>query len=312
MIRIGLDIMGGDNFPHAPVEGATIWGLEQADDIDLYLIGDLQTIDTEMNKFPSSPLRFHKIHAPEIITMEDHAAKAIVSKPQSSISVGLQMLKDKKLDAFISAGHSGAMLAGSVILLGCIDGVDRPTVAAVFPSAGDTCLVCDAGANTECKPENLVLFARLSSLFFEFVWKKPNPRVALLNIGEEKKKGTPTIVQTHFLLEQQSDINFVGNLQGWDINKSRADIYITDGFTGNILLKYGESMYDLFKDKLPNDPLVEQFNLEAIGGLPFLGVKGNVILGHGVSGPIAFKNMIKGAIDVVKSNLVGKIEEAFK
>lgn len=309
---IGLDVMGGDRCPSAPLEGANLWGLEQKADQQLILLGNKDILNAEISKLDKVLMKYEIVHAPEVITMSDHAAKAIVAKPNSSISMGLQMLKEKKLDAFISAGHSGAMLAGAVILLGCIDGVDRPTVAAIFPGAGDRCLVCDAGANTECKPENLVQFARLTSLFYQFVWKKKNPRIGLLNIGEEKSKGTPSIIQTYHLLENQGDINFVGNLQGWDLNKNKADIYVTDGFTGNILLKYGESMYDIFQPKLPNDPLIEQFNYESVGGLPFLGVRGNVILGHGVSGPVAFKNMIKSAIDVVNSDLVTRIEEAFK
>ena len=312
-MRIGLDIMGGDHYPYAPIEGAFLWSSEQDADTTLVLIGEPNTIESELAKYHLAPsFRFEILPSNQVIEMDDHPAKAILSKVNSSISVGLMALKKGEIDCFISAGHSGAMLAGSVLVLGTVPGVQRPTVSAVFPSKNNPIsLVADVGANTECKPEHLVQFAQLASVFLKETLQIENPRVALLNIGEEKKKGTPLQLQSYSLLEQTPGINFVGNMQGWDIIEGRAEIYVCDGFTGNILLKFGESMYGFFKPKLPNDPDIERFNFEAVGGLPFLGVNGNVILGHGISGPVAFKNMLLQAVRVVRSGLVRKIAETF-
>lgn len=312
-IRIGIDIMGGDHYPHAPVEGVVSWSADHSHDAEVILIGDQAVIETELSRY-SLPdhFRYQIRHTADKVTMND-PSKAVIAKTESSMFVGLQLVKSGDIDVFVSAGHSGAMLTGSVLILGTIAGVDRPTVTAVFPSKGkNITILSDVGANTECKPEHFVQFARLCNVFLKDTLGIEAPRVALLNVGEEKKKGLLLHQTAYQMMEETPDLNFIGNMQGWDIIAGNADIYICDGFTGNILLKYGESMYNYFKPKLPHDPDIERFNYENVGGLPFLGVNGNVILGHGISGPLAFKNMLLQAERVVRSGLVRKIAETFR
>ena len=281
-------------------------------DARVALVGDPAIVRAELDKHPEQE-RLEILPASEIVSMEDHASRAIVQKPDSSIAVGLAALKSGELDAFISAGHTGAMMAGSVITLSCVEGVLRPTVGAFMPAANkqERVLLVDVGANPDAKPDNLAQFGRLASLFLKEVWQMDAPKVGLLNIGEEKSKGNQTALKTYELLEARDDLNFTGNVQGWDIMKGSADIVVCDGFTGNVLLKYAESLYHFMKPRLPKDPAVDKFNFELVGGLPFLGVKGNVIIGHGISGPLAFKNMILRALEIASSNLLNRITTEF-
>lgn len=311
-MRIGLDAMGGDRMPHAPVEGAVAALPELPDEARVVLYGDPEIVAPEIAKHAGGD-RLELVAAAEVVDMDDHASRAIVQKPDSSIAVGLKALKAGEIDAFISAGHTGAVMAGAVITLSCADGVLRPTVGAFMPSANARgwVFMADVGANPDAKPDNLAQFARLASLYLKEVWQIENPSVKLLNIGEEKSKGNQTAIKTYELLEAQDDLNFTGNAQGWDILKGGAEIVVCDGFTGNVLLKYTESLYHFMKPKLEGDPLLEQFDAERVGGLPFLGVKGNVIIGHGISGPKAFKNMILRAVEVARSNLLNRIANVF-
>ena len=310
-MRIGLDVMGGDHYPHAPLAGAVAYSRRTDSDAVLVLIGDAEIIHTELVRMDASPSDFVIVSAPEIISMDEHPSKAVVSKPHSSISVGIRMLREKQIDAFVSAGNTGAMMAGSVLMLGCIGSVQRPTVGTIIPIGDKTSFLCDVGANTDCKPDHLVQFAQLGSMFMREVMQVSNPRVALLNIGEEKKKGSNLVQQAYELLEKQPGINFIGNAQGWDLLRHSADVYVVDGFAGNLLLKFSESLYDFLKPMLPDEPEIEKFNFETIGGLPFLGVSGNVVIGHGISGPTAFDNMIHRAVDLCRSRLLDTFARAF-
>ncbi len=312
-MRIGLDVMGGDFVPQAPIAGvASVLPVLPAD-AQLVLLGDQAVITAELARqgIAIDPSRVQIVHAPSVIGMHEHAAKAFTAKQDSSIAVGIGLVKQGKLDAFISAGNTGAMLVGSVIALGTIEGVLRPTIGAFYPSKSGYAMFCDVGANTDCKPEMLVQFGMLGSVFMREVMHIDNPRVALLNIGEEPTKGNQVAQAAYQLFDAQRDrLNFIGNAEGRDMNRSMADVYVCDGFTGNILLKFGESFYDLMKEKLPHDEHVEEFNFERVGGLPILGVKGNIIVGHGISSPLAFHNMILRAADIVHTQLPAKIERA--
>jgi len=306
-MRIGLDVLGGDFAPKACIEGALMALALLDPQTELVLIGDNAQTESLLQELGSSHT-FQMIHAPDVIGMDEHPAKAFTQKTNSSIVAGMVAAKKGEIDAFISAGNTGAMLVGAVLTLGVVEGLHRPTIGALYPCKGHYSFVCDVGANAECKPEMLLDFAVLGDMFMREVMGVQNPRVALINIGEEKSKGTPLVQQAYQLLEQ-SGLNFVGNAEGRDLNKHFADVYVTDGFTGNVLLKFGESFYDLMKEKISNDAEVEAFNYENIGGTPFLGVKGNILIGHGISSPLAFKQMILRAQEIVRSGICQKIAE---
>jgi phosphate acyltransferase len=311
-MRIGLDIMGGDHYPHAPIAGFASVSPILAPAVEVVLIGDQALIAQELEKQAAAYARYSIVHAPDVITMEDKPAHAIVQKAHSSISRGLAMVKSGEIDCFISAGSTGAVMAGAVIMLGCVEGILRPTVGTFFPNVKGASLVCDVGANLEAKAEHLVQFGILGALFLQCTNRVANPTMGLLNVGEEKKKGTAVLQQAYELFQAQTHFPFVGNMQGWDINSGSADVFVCDGLIGNILLKYGESFYSLLKPRLPHDPLVDGYNFEAVGGLPFLGIKGNVIIGHGISGSTAFHNMILRAVEVLQADLLAQIAKAFK
>jgi glycerol-3-phosphate acyltransferase PlsX len=303
--------MGGDFVPHAPVEGVASVLAHLPADVRLVLIGDEPVLRAELARLKIDPEKVDVVHAPSVIGMHEHAAKAFTAKPDSSIAVGIGMTKKGLLHAFISAGNTGAMMVGSVIALGTIEGVLRPTIGAFYPSNGSYALIADVGANTDCKPEVLVQFGQIGAVFMKEVMGIENPRVALLNIGEEPSKGNQIAQAAHQLfLQQQDRINFVGNAEGRDMNRGVADVYVCDGFTGNILLKFAESFYDYMKEKLPNDHEIETFNFERVGGLPILGVKGIVVVGHGISSPLAFHNMILRTGEIVRTQLPDKIARA--
>lgn len=312
-MRIGVDIMGGDFYPHAPVQGAILASEWLGDEIQIVLIGNREVIVQELEKNGKSASDFEIVHAAESIEMAAHPVKAITQAPQSSINIGIQLVKSGGLDGFVSAGNTGAMLVASIFGLGKIEGVARPTIGSLFPNAkGGLTLLCDVGANVDCKPEALHHFGILGSVYMENMVNIPNPKVALLNVGEEDTKG-PGVVQQAFQLMKESElINFVGNLEGRDIYGGKADIYVCDGFTGNILLKFAESLYDIFKSRFTNDSVMETFNFENYGGVPVLGINGIVIIGHGISTPKAIANMIRQAVNGAQSDLVSKMKAAFE
>ena len=245
--------------------------------------------------------------------MNEHATKAIRKKPNNSISVGFNALKNNKIDVFSSSGNTGAMLVGSMFSIGPIKGVIRPGITSVLPKEnGEVGLILDVGVNADCKPDVLFQFAILGSLFAENVYKIRSPKVGLLNIGEEKGKGNLLTQATYQLLEDNEDINFIGNVEGRDLFNEKADVIVCDGFTGNVVLKLAESFYSLIKKKKFSDSYFERFNYEIYGGTPVLGVDGNVLIGHGISNEHAVKNMILLGKDLINSKLNMKIKTAFK
>jgi glycerol-3-phosphate acyltransferase PlsX len=245
--------------------------------------------------------------------MNEHATKALRKKPNNSISIGFKALKNKDIDVFSSAGNSGAMLVGSMFSIGPITGVIRPSITSVLPKEnGSVGLILDVGVNADCKPDVLFQFAILGSLFAENIYKIKNPKVGLLNIGEEKGKGNLLTQAAYELLEDNDDINFIGNIEGRDIFNDKADVIVCDGFTGNVVLKQAEAFYSLIAKRKLMDSYFERFNYEIYGGTPVLGLDGNVLIGHGISNSIAIKNMLLLGKDLINSQLTSKIKTAFK
>jgi phosphate acyltransferase len=308
MITIGLDMMGGDFAPLEAVKGTAIFLAENSTNIQLVLIGDEDKINEVLVKHPLSAPAYSIIHAPQVIEMHEHPTKALKEKPQSSIAVGFQLLATAKIDAFISAGNTGAMMVGALFSIKKIEGILRPTIGAYIPREnGSLGLLVDVGLNADCKPENLNQFAVLGSLFAEHILHIKNPKVGLVNLGEEEGKGNMLAQATYPLLKDNSNINFIGNIEGRDILMDKADVMVCEGFTGNVVLKMAESVYDIVKRRNIEDEHFERFNFETYGGVPVLGVEKPVIIGHGISGATAFKNMINIAVRMIEVDLSGKI-----
>ena len=310
-MRIGIDMMGGDYAPLQAIEG--IQSLTDTSRSNLILIGDQPSIQNLLKAHHLAEGHLLIAHAPEVIGMHEHPTKALKEKPASSISVGFQLLAEGKIDAFISAGNTGAMMVGALYSIKAIPGVLRPTIGAYLPREnGELGLLVDVGLNADCKPENLVQFAVLGSLFAQYILKFTNPRVGLINIGEEEGKGNILAQAAYGLLKENKKINFIGNVEGRDLLMDKADVMVCEGFTGNVLLKFAESIYDLVKRRNISDEHFSRFNFEIYGGVPILGVNKPVIIGHGISHAVAFSNMILMAEKMIINNLVGKIREAFK
>lgn len=320
---IAVDAAGGDHYPRNPVEGA-IQAIEEDHSLQVLLVGPEQLIKNELEGREYDRKRIHIHHAPEIIGMEESPASAVRNKQLSSIVQGVGAHKAGKCDAFVSAGNTGALLAASTFILGKLDGVIRPTIASYYPTINGFRLLVDAGANLEIKPEMAGQFANMGCVFLSEILDIKDPKVGLLNVGEEEEKGTETLKEIFKFL---SDFpNFIGNVEGRDILFAKADVYICDGLIGNIALKLGESFPDairlLIKAAVKEQKVTEEeayaaqkvlgmaltpFNYELVGGIPFLGVNGVSIVGHGGSSSLAIKNMIVNAKKCVEADLNEKI-----
>ena len=312
-MKIGLDIMGGDHAPHSTLHGALLASEQLGADEKIVLIGDSNVAKEILQQNNAELASFEFIHADDQIAMNEHATKAIRKKPNNSISVGFEALKNGKIDVFSSAGNSGAMLVGSMFSVGPIKGVIRPCITSVLPKEnGSVGLILDVGVNADCKPDVLFQFAILGSLFAENVYGLKNPKVGLLNIGEEKGKGNLLTQAAFQLLEDNDDINFIGNVEGRDLFNEKADVIVCDGFTGNVVLKQAESFFTILAKRNLLDNYFKRFNYENYGGTPVLGVSGNVLIGHGISNDKAIKNMILLGKDLIHSDLTKKIKTAFK
>lgn len=312
-MKIGLDIMGGDYAPHSTLHGALLASKQLSTDEKIVLIGDSNVAKKILQQNNAELSLFEFIHADDQIAMNEHATKAIRKKPNNSISVGFEALKNGEIDVFSSAGNSGAMLVGSMFSVGPIKGVIRPCITSVLPKEnGSVGLILDVGVNADCKPDVLFQFAILGSLFAENVYGLKNPKVGLLNIGEEKGKGNLLTQAAFQLLEDNDDINFIGNVEGRDLFNEKADVIVCDGFTGNVVLKQAESFFTILAKRNLLDNYFKRFNYENYGGTPVLGVSGNVLIGHGISNDKAIKNMILLGKDLIHSNLTKKIKTAFK
>ena len=311
-MRIGLDISGGDFAPKATIDGALLAREVLSNDVTIVLLGDEEMIRSEFADRGRDFVGFEVIHAPEVITYHDHPTRAIPKKPNSSIAIGFDLLSKANLDVFASTGNTGAMLVGAMYKLNTVPGIIRPCITSTLPCIdGSHTILLDVGSNADCKADVLYQFAVLGALYSKHVHGVENPRVALLNIGEEDSKGNLLTLAAYKLLAESDELNFTGNIEGRDLFTGIADVIVCDGFTGNIVLKEAEGIYTLMRKRGIRDEYFDRFNYENYGGTPILGVKGNAVIGHGISNDIAIKNMLLHSYEVAASGLATKINDAF-
>lgn len=312
-MRIGIDAMGGDFAPDAVVKGAVLSLNYLPQDVKIVLLGDKDSIAAVLKSQSCTSAQIEIIHTSQVIEMGDHPAKAFTQKPDSSIAVGFNMLKAKEIDVFASAGNTGAMMAGTMYTIKAIPGIQRPCIMAPIPRMNyDTPnTVLDVGINSDCKPEVLYQYGILGSLYASNVFGIQNPRVALMNIGEEEGKGNLISKATYELMKDTNEFNFIGNIEGNDLYKGKADVVVCDGFTGNIILKLSESFYNIAVKKNIVDSFFDKFNYENQGGTMVLGVNEPVLIAHGISNDVAIKNLILQAKNIVETKLVDQIKQAF-
>lgn len=312
-MKIGIDAMGGDFAPKAVISGAILAQKEfNSSSIRIVLVGDEKVIQQTIIEEGGNATQFDIVHAPDVIGMGEHPTKALSHKPQSSIAVGFSLLKQGKIDSFASAGNTGSMLVGSMFSVKSIAGVIRPCITSVLPKEdGGVGLILDVGTNADCKPDVLYQFGMLGSILAKSVYKIDNPKVGLLNIGEEAEKGNLVSQAAHALMKDSTHFNFIGNVEGRDLFSKSVDVIVCDGFTGNVVLKEAEAFYTLIKRRGRSDEFFDRFNYENYGGTPILGVNSNVLIGHGISNAIAIKNMLLLSKDVILAKLPEKIKEAF-
>jgi glycerol-3-phosphate acyltransferase PlsX len=322
---VALDAMGGDHAPQAPVRGALEALSELGPDLKIILVGREGEIRRELasaGRVHESRLRI--VDAPDVITMTDKPAKAIREKPDSSLLRAIHLHQQGKAQAIVSAGHTGAQMAASYMILGLIEGVRRPTIGSLIPIGGGRfSILLDVGANTDCKPIHLFQFAIMGAIFTEVMSGTANPRVALLSIGEEKTKGNDLAIAAHYLLEQ-SDLNFIGNIEGGDILTGKSDVIVCDGFVGNVILKFAESLGPTIFNRLRNlngaeagledgmRQLQKEFDASEIGGVPLLGVNGISIICHGNSTAKAIKNAIREAAMLSRGKLADALTKGIE
>ncbi len=327
MARIALDAMGGDHAPQATVAGALLAAAELDPAHSIHLVGQTalveRTLDTllhgEYAALAAHRARLHLVDAPDVIDMAEKPSVAIRGKPNSSMMVGLRLHAEGHCDAFVSAGNTGAQMAASMVLLKMLDGLKRPAIVTLFPTARQPVVVLDSGANVDCSAAELVQFARLGSVYAHDMLGRQKPAVGLLNIGEEAEKGNAVCKEAHALLAQ-AGLNFVGNVEGRDLpagqnHQGAVDVVVCDGFVGNVILKFYEAIAPLMVGLLVKAGLeqgritsaLRQLDYSEYGGAPLLGVRGVSIICHGRSSPRAIKNAINVAIQAVESRLVDHI-----
>ena len=326
-MRIILDGMGGDNAPGAVVEGAVL--ASKVIDHEIVIIGQEELINQELKKYKYNHDKITVADAREVITNDEAPVRAVRSKKDSSIVKGIDMVKNGEGDIFISAGSTGALLSGGLFILGRIQGIDRPALASIYPIlGGEPSLLVDAGANADCKPNNLLEFGMMGNIYMEKVIGRPSPRVGLVNIGTEAAKGS-TLTKAAYELLEQSDMNFVGNVEAREVPKSACDVIVCDGFTGNVVLKLTEGLAwnilqvikkkftDGVKAKLGAALLIDklgelkkEFDYSEYGGAPILGVKGPIVKMHGSSSANAVKNTILKGIPFVEEKVVETIQNS--
>ena len=328
MIRVAVDAMGGDRAPQAEIAGVIEALAELPDEFLVQLVGRRDVIETELANYPHADKSRLEIHeAADVIGMAEKPLAAVRRKPNSSVVVGLTLQKSGQSDAFVSAGNTGATLAASTVLFGLHDGVERATVATLFPTGGDPVLVLDGGANLDCSARELVGFAYLGTVYVRDLLGRPNPVVGLLNVGEEEEKGTTVVREAHQLLKRSPRLNYAGNVEGRDIlpgpqRRIAVDVVVCDGFVGNVVLKFYESAARVFvgliRDRAPDvferpgmRELVNHLDYSTYGGAPLLGVRGVAIICHGSSSPNAIKNAIRVALQAVSSGLTQHIAAEF-
>ena len=324
-MRIVIDAMGGDNAPVATVKGAV--EAVKSYNIDVILTGNESMIEEQLSKYDYTKEKIEIVHCSEIITNEDKPVSAIREKKDSSMAVALKLVKEKKADAIVSAGNTGALLAGGLLILGRIKGIDRPALAPPYPTTDGMSVLIDGGANSDCKPRNLLEFGIMGSVYAEKVLEIKKPSVCIVNIGIEEEKGSEIVKEAHKLCKN-GPFNFKGNIEARDIPAGYADVIVCDGFTGNVILKLTEGLADsifrLLKEEFVKNTLrkigasllksglkdfKERFDYTEYGGAPFLGVKGVLIKAHGSSDAKAVKNAIKQGIKFIENNVIDDIAE---
>jgi phosphate acyltransferase len=312
-MRIGVDIMGSDHGPAVPIQGAVEAVKALPEWVRVVMLGDQDIILAGLKAQGADISRFDIVPSHDDITMSDHPTKALQNKQRSSIAQGFQLLKAGRLDAFASTGNTGAMLVGSIFSVKPIPGVIRPSITSLVPKEnGSFGVLLDVGANADCRPDVLFQFGLLGSLLAEHVYHIPNPKVGLLNIGEEDKKGNLLTQAAHDLMRETDKFRFVGNVEGRDLFNDKTDVIVCEGFTGNVVLKAVEGFHDLLKRRGVKEPFLDRFDYENYGGCPVLGVNGNVIIGHGISSATAIRNLILFSREVVESKLNDRIRDAFQ
>lgn len=310
-MKIAVDAMGGDFAPEAIVEGAVLAARELPEDVTIVLVGKQAVIEELLTKYQHTGSQIEVVHAEEVVEMGEHPTKALSQKPNSSIGVGFKLLREKQVDAFCGAGNTGAMHVGALFSIKAIEGVQRPCIAGFVPQVtGGHAIMLDIGANADCKPEMLEQFGEVGSIYAQYTFGIDKPRVALMNIGEEEQKGSLVAQAAHQMLKNNRKIHFIGNIEGKDMFVGKADVIVTDGFTGNILFKLGESLYEVTKGLGISHEFIDKTNYESVGGSPIVGVNGNVIIAHGISTPTAIKNMLHMTRKQVETNAYQKIAQA--
>ncbi len=305
--------MGGDFAPKATIKGACLALNEISSSDRIVLFGPADVVREELGLCGIDPSQFILVDSPEVIGMGEHPTKAIVQKPKSSISLGFQYLKSGEIDSFSSAGNSGAMVVGSMYSVNTIQGIIRPCTSVVVPKEnGSVGILLDVGTITDAKPDVMYQFGILGSLYAEHVYKLTNPRVALLNLGAEEEKGNLLCQSSFAMMKDSKDFNFIGNVEGRDIIKDKADVIVCDGYTGNVVLKLMESFYRLLVKRGVKNEYIDRMNYENFGGTPLLGINSTVIVGHGISNDIAIKNMLLLSKDVHDAGLSKKIQKALQ
>ena len=309
-MRIGIDIMGGDFSPITTIRGSILAKKNLPKDVEIIFYGVKENITSLLEEYNTPINTFKIIDCPEVIKMDEHPIKGLKQKPKSSISIGIKHLSENKIDGFASAGNTGAMFVSGFHHIKPISGIIRPCISSILPKEdGKVGILLDVGANADCKADVLYQFGVLGSLFAEYVFNIKNPRVGLLNLGEEESKGNLLTQSTYEIMKNNNEYNFIGNIEGTELFESKADVIVCDGFTGNIVLKQAEAFYKLIKKRNIKDDYFERFNYEIYGGTPILGVNKTVVIGHGISNDIAIKNMIILTKNTIEARLSDKIKE---
>jgi len=331
LIKIAVDAMGGDNAPEAVVHGGIDAARATKGECEIVFVGDQEVVKKEIaHHFRTSDLPISIVHAPEKIEMDESPAAAVKRKKQSSIVIAIQLQKEGKADAVVSAGNTGAFMTAALFGLKRIKGISRPGIGSILPNERGRTLLIDAGANVDSKPLNLLQFGIMGTVFYSKVFKVEEPRLGLLSVGHEAVKGNELTLKAHELLEQ-SQLNFIGNVEGGDIMRGNVDVVVCDGFVGNVLLKFGESLHRVFRSNLRRqigkrifsqigaflmqpsfDGLRKVFDYQEYGGAPLLGVQGVCIVAHGRSSPRAIKNAIREAGTIVEGGVNQLIRNKIK
>lgn len=321
MVRIAVDAMGGDHAPRNIVEGAVQAARQHPQQHEIVLVGDSRAIKAEMSKYDVSGLPIRIVHASQVVEMDDPPTVSVLKKPDSSIAKAIDLLRDREVDAFFSAGSTGAVTAAACLKLKPLEGIERPALATTLPNLLGTGVLLDAGANADCRPRHLVQFAVMGTVFASQVLGVENPRVGLMNIGEESTKGNDLTREVFKLLETKN-LNFIGNVEGRNVFDGTVDVIVCDGFVGNVIIKVSESLaYALdrtFRDEIMKNPirrfgaflvkpafrrLRKKVDYAEYGGAPLIGISGVCVIGHGRSSPRAVTNAIAVAAKFIRQNV---------